>query len=196
MYELPKESVYTRNNDSLRVLVNKSNYYVKQNNEMIRVHNYNVDPLLKKFNKQQLQVFIKQGYINVFRFDNGSYKLTAQGRIKGGGPLLAWAGYWGTKAVCYGAALAAGSAAVVSTAGLAAGAAGTMAASGAIAAVSTSTGTAVVAGAIGASTTATAAATTATVAVVGSSGSIAAAVGAVESAATAVGALGALIPWL
>jgi hypothetical protein len=101
--KLPENSVYVPSKlGNLKVLVEQDGYYVKSKDTLKKVQNYDVDPLLKKIDKEALKAFLDKGYISVSQFDNGEYKLTAHGRVKGGGPISGWIGYWGTKTLAWG----------------------------------------------------------------------------------------------
>ncbi len=71
---------------SLKVMRTNDGYEVLKNNARHKVHNYDVDPLLKKLDKKALGSFLasKAGYIEVSKFDNGDYKLQAKMRLNGG----------------------------------------------------------------------------------------------------------------
>jgi len=137
-------------------------------------------------NPEQIQRFVERGNrIRAIRLNDGEYRLQAMVPVKGGGPILAGLFYSGTKAVCYGSAIAAATAAVGATGGgalLVAGAAEAVAVTGAgfaAAAITTAGGAAAATTAVGA-----AAATGVSV------------VALIESASLFMGALGAAIPFL
>ena len=177
---------------------NEEGYYAKQDKSTYHIKSYDIDPLLKKLKGDKLQKFLDIGYISLHQMDNEDFVLKAHVRGLGGGPILAGIFYWGTKAICYGTALAAGSAAVttvvVASGGSvapvmvgaalvkAAGAGSTIGMAAVSAGITTSGGTAI--------------ATTLTAGTLTSAGSIPAAIALVESAASAAGTIGMLIPWL
>jgi len=141
-------------------------------------------------------------YLVVNQFENGEYYIHSHSRMLGGGPLLAVAGYWLTKVICYGTATAATVTAVIAVAPAAAG----VIVSGATAAAATLAG-GVVAGGVGAvavtatgavgaaiATTAGEAAVVATVTTISAAGGVAATVAAVETASMGVAAFLAWLP--
>lgn len=176
----------------VKVFHNGKNFFVKEKHQASKqIHNYDVDPLLQKMTPEQLDTFQKTaGFLVAKRLSNGEYKLDAHVKGLGGGPYTASLFYWATKTLCYGTALAATGAAVVSTGG----AAGAI--SGALVAATTSgagTATTVTAAAIvGAG--GTEAATVATTYFVTAAGGAQAAITAVESASTVMGVIGMMLP--
>ncbi len=85
------------------VCYNQGRFFVNHEGNLCLVKGYDTDPLLRKMDNKQLKAFLdKNGYITVKKLSDDSYKLTAHARIKGGGPISGWIGYWGTKAVGYG----------------------------------------------------------------------------------------------
>lgn len=174
------------------------------------VQSHFVDPLLRRMSPEQLTTFVEQGNrIRAIRLNNGEHRLQAMVPGIGGGPISGLIAYWATKSLCYGAAAAATTTAVVATGGtavaLATGAAATVAAgtiaAGAgtavvVAGVTATEAAAVVAGGLAATAGMVEGAALATTAVVTSAGGVAAAVAAVESASFAAGAFFAAIPFL
>ena len=140
---------------------------------------------------KQLVAFLEVGYFRLQKQD-GQIQMRMSTRLRGGGPVAGYIGYWATKAICYGAAVAGATAAVVSTGGAAG------AATGAVVAASTAgvgTSAAVAGGAIaGAGLATEAAVTTATAVTV--AGGAAGFVTAVESTSLGVGVVLTAIPFL
>jgi hypothetical protein len=169
-----------------QVIRDEHGFRVFDGQQECMVKPYFVDSLLKRMNHEQVQRFIELGNrIRVIRLSDGEYRLQAMVPVKGGGPILACLFYSGTKAVCYGSAIAAATAAVGATGGgalLVAGAAEAAAVTGAGVAAA---GIAAVGG--------TTAATTAVGAAAATGLSV---VALVESASVFMGALGAAIPFL
>jgi hypothetical protein len=89
------------------------------------VAKYFVDKSIRNMPTEQIQKFLKNnGYLSVNQMSDQGYSIKANGRINGGGPLLASFLYGATKATCYGTAVAAVGAVVVTTGGLAGAAVG------------------------------------------------------------------------
>jgi len=169
-----------------QVIRDENGFRVFDGQQEHTVQPYFVDTLLKRMNPEQIQRFVERGNrIRAIRLNDGEYRLQAMVPVKGGGPILAGLFYSGTKAVCYGSAIAAATAAVGATGGgalLVAGAAEAVAVTGAgfaAAAITTAGGAAAATTAVGA-----AAATGVSV------------VALIESASLFMGALGAAIPFL
>ena len=196
-----------------------SNFYVWSNDQRYQVNYYDLDPILRNPCKEKLQKFFKQHYIAVSQCDNGDFIIKSRVRTRGGGPILASAFYWGTKAVCYGTAGAAIGAGVATGVPMVAGAAttalaaaGVPAAAGSAAATAATTvaattatagasavvtpGSIAVTAAIGTSAAATETAAFVTASTVATSGGVAGAVATVEAASAGMGAIGMMIPFL
>ncbi|MBI2742358.1 MAG: hypothetical protein HYX48_00375 [Chlamydiales bacterium] len=170
-------------------------FVINERAESFLIPRANLSSELRGISASELQKSLSVGYLRLKK-SGEEYGLELNYRLPGGGPLAGWIGYWGTKAICYGAAIAAGAAAVITTGGAIAGAGGTALTGGLVATASTTTGTAFVAGAIGSLPSATLLATEATVATVSSAGGVAGAVTAVESAAGFIGTGLLCCPWL
>lgn len=177
----------------LRLYTNNIKFYVEDENASYRIEKHNINPLLHEVAKRGvLDKFKDAGYIRVNKLEDGKYELLAKVRGEGGGPILAGILYYGTKALCYGTALAGATTVVVATGGLAGAATGAgVTAIG----LGASAGTSVVAGGIAGAGLAGEAAL-ATASVVTSSGGIVGAFAAVEAGATLMGAVGMAIPFL
>lgn len=189
------------------IMRDNTGYKVFDKGHWNRVNNYDVDPTLRKMNKEQLCKYMAAGCkIRAKRCSNGDYVLRTFVPGKGGGPVTGFAAYWATKVICYGTAAAATATVVVATAPAAAafatGAAATVAAgsiaagagTAAVAGITAEVAAGVVAGGIAAAGAEGAAA--ATVATVSAAGGIGAAVAAVEAASWGVGAFFTAIPFL
>ena len=84
-------------------LFHKDNQFLVEHNEQIRrVHSYDVEPALRKMTPAQLAAFQKIGYIQLKKLSNGEFKLNANVRGLGGGIGGAAFGVWLGKAVVYG----------------------------------------------------------------------------------------------
>lgn len=94
-------SVRTFGDESrIQVFHHGKDFYIKenQNPELKCVHSYDVDPLLKKMNSEQLAQFQRAaGYIVAKRLSNGEYKLRARVNGVGGGILGAEVGFFAGK---------------------------------------------------------------------------------------------------
>lgn len=88
---------------NINLLKKDKEFFVEKDGVEKLVKSYDMDELLKKADKRQLLAFIEQqGHIEISQTDNADYILRSKGRINGGGPVLAWIGYWGVKAFGYG----------------------------------------------------------------------------------------------
>ena len=172
------------------LLHDESGFSVVKDQKVNSVESRWVDPLLRDISKERLKSFLTFGKIVVNQMDNEEFSLKAKMLVKGGGPILAAIGYFGTKAVAYGT-LIGGALGIVGATG---GGAVAVAAGGEALAVTglATAGTGTVAAAIGTSTTATTVASAATYSAVATG--FATTVAAVEGWATWLGALGACIP--
>ena len=150
------------------------------------VKSHFVDPLLKRMNPEQLTKFVEQGNrIRNIRMSNGQHRLQTMIPGKGGGPILAGLFYGATKAVCYGSAIAAATAAVGATGG------------GALVVAGAGEAIAVAGSGLAATAIATAGGTAAATATVGAAAATGlSVVGLIESASIFMGAVGAAIPFL
>jgi len=183
------------------ILRDDTGYKVLDNGRWNQVKSYDVDPALRKMNKEQLCKFFAAGCkIRATKTNNGDYILRSFVPGKGGGLVLAYAFYWATKAAAYGALTGAAVTAVAATGGAAA--AGAVGAVGAVATAGAGAATTVAAGAVasgvGSAVGVSVAATAATTAVAGAGAAagLAAVTTAIEAASLAAGALGAWIPFL
>lgn len=191
--ELVNSRAVSSKNEALKLYTNNKDLYVEDEDAVYRVDIAEMNKDLRDILKYKaLSKFIEnQGYIRINE-DDDKYSLAAKVRGDGGGPILAGAFYWGTKAFCYGTALAGATTAVVATGGIAGAVTGAgvgLVGSGATA------GAGVVASTIAGAGLATEAAM-ATASVVTSSGGIVGAIAAVEAGATFMGAVGMAIPFL
>lgn len=150
---------------------------------------------LRGISPETLQKILNFGYLSLNKQES-DYTLRFDGKIYGGGPVCGFIGYWGTKAICYGGAIAAATTVVVGTGGAIAGPVGTAIASGAASTVATTTGTGIVAAAVGSSPVAVGIATELTMATVSTAGGVGGAIAAVESASSLIGTSLLLCPFL
>lgn len=83
------------------------NFYVIHNTIKTRIKLHDTDAELRAISKKKLKAFLKCGYLRLKQFDNGEYKVYANVRGVGGGPIGAgvgvFIGKFGTYAVCHGA---------------------------------------------------------------------------------------------
>ncbi len=166
-------------------------FYVKHDGIQTKVANYHLTKELRGISPQCLQGFLEVGYLSLKKIGD-EFAIQGSLRLLGGGPISGAVGYWLTKTLCYGTAVAAATTAVVATGGAAG------AATGALVAGSTASatmGASVVGGAIAGAGLAAEAATLTGATVLGA-GSVAGAVAAVESASLTVGAILTAIPFL
>lgn len=93
-------------------------YDILKGTTRTEVKPYDVDSLLKKLDKDKLEVFINEGhgYPEIIQLSNGDYKLKAHVRAQGGGEVTGKVLYWTVKGVCWGV-LAAGAAVGIATVG-------------------------------------------------------------------------------
>ncbi|GEM_PF-2032979 len=169
--------------NNIQLFHNEDGFYVVQSNETYFVEKCWVDSSLQDISSDDLKDFLVTGYISVNQMDNGEFSLQVKNLIKGGGFIAGSIAYWGTKALCYGAALA--------------GAGSVVAGTGGAAGVALAGGTAVATGGVGAGTAFVGAviaklglgtkAAMLTTSVITSTGSVAGAVAAVETASAAAG---------
>ncbi|MBP9764768.1 hypothetical protein KBD08_00345 [Candidatus Babeliales bacterium] len=142
-------------------------------------------------------ICVKQEYVTL-RFitveDYANFLASNNSILIHNGPISGAIGYWFTKTLCYGTAVAAAGTIVVTTGGVAGAAVGAATAAG-TAAAGASTGAAIVAGAISGAGLASEAAV-ATAAVASTAGGLAGTVAAVETASTFVGTALTLCPFL
>lgn len=180
---------------ALSAVADKHGFAVVKDGQETRVHNHDVDPVLRRANKKQLLHLLKQHRLRITQFDNDDFKLALSSELKGGGPLLAAWFYTGTKAACYGGAIAAMGSAIAATGGVAS---VPLAVGGAVATAGATTAAAGTAAGIG--TAASAAGATAALGSVGAAavgaGTLTGWVAAVEGASLFMGAVGAAIPFL
>lgn len=198
------------------VLHDEEGFHVLQDNIVRRVDNHDIDAKLRNASPEQLQAFLKVGYLSVNKLSDGNYKIGAKVRGLGGGPVLAMLFYGSTKGVIYGATAAASVAGLTaagaaiggtfggqvgaevggSVGGLIAAGSGLVASGTPIIVGSATTAGTLAAGAVGGSAVATTAATTAAGAAIAVTGG--SAVGyhaATEIAAVAMWHIGMWIPW-
>ena len=115
---LPNEVLATRNiHEPINVLYNKEGFSVVNDKKLTRVKSYDVAPELRKMDVSRAAQVLAATQLRVSKLSNGEYTIDRHGELKGGGIICASIAYFGTKAVCYGAAIAAGGAAVAATGG-------------------------------------------------------------------------------
>jgi hypothetical protein len=190
--EIPNHALIAK--DSVRLLHDKTHFYVSDENASYRVENHEVSPLLKQVLKRNaLSEYSKSCKIRVKKHKDGMYSLVEKVPGKGGGAVLAGLFYGVVKVGAYAGMVAmgvgAGAAVTAATGGTAAApvVAGTIVlAKGALGATAgmAAVGTAV------ATTSAGAALGTGTAALIATSGGVAGYLAAVESAALWAGAVG------
>lgn len=172
------------------------------------IQNAFVDKTIRNVPSDKLIKFLEKGYLSVNKMSDGQYTLKANVKGLGGGAYLAWLFYGGTKSLCYGTVIAAGTGVIatgvgagVAAAGLGGTAVGTtltaattkVAASSILGGMSSTAAGGVAAG-LASTAGGAALATEATAAAITATGSIAAFHTAVEVASVFMGALGAAIP--
>lgn len=205
IFEINRQGFHFPHDKPMTMLYDTEKGFIAIHENLLQViPPYNCSSELRDVTMEDIQHLLTHGYIRVHEADNGELRLEWHGRLKGGGPYLAYYFYWTTKTLCYGSLLGAaavgGSAIIASTGGtatiplatgLALGKAGIV--SGAM-----SIGATTVASAV---TSTTAGATLGTIAA-GSAGTIVAAgggswgiIGAVETVSLLAGVAGAWIPW-
>jgi hypothetical protein len=144
-YEVPRESVFAPERLAITALMHsKKGFQIKQDDALQQVANHNVDKPLRAMSSEQLQAFVKGGYISVNQLGNGEFTLRANGRGLGGGPILGPIGYWAVKGLCYGTAIGGAIGTVAATGGLAGAVVGGLVGEAAAAASLTTAGTSIV----------------------------------------------------
>lgn len=191
--ELIERANVSSADESLKLYTNHKDMFVEDETAAYRIERHGMNKNMRDvLVYKALKKFKEAGYIRINKDEDGKYALVAKVRGEGGGPILAGIFYYGTKAVCYGTALAGATTAVVATGGLA----GAVTGAGVTAVgLGASAGTTLVAGGVAGAGLAGEAAL-ATASVVTSSGGIVGAIAAVEAGATFMGAVGLAIPFL
>jgi len=89
--QIPQECVFAPSRlGELDVSFDGSSFSVND----IPVQNYELDSVLKEVkNQDDLESLLSNAKLSVGQYDSGEYKLVAMGGLKGGDPILAWAGY-------------------------------------------------------------------------------------------------------
>lgn len=187
--ELQLKTIYAKK--PLKLYNNGQHFFVEENNLRCMVKPWLVDAKLRKKSHACLTAMQHHGYINIAKLGN-DYKIEFRERGLGGGPLAGWIGYWGTKAICYGTAVAATGTTLVTTGGVAGAAVATLITG---ATSTASLGTALIGAAIAGGGLATEAAVV-TGGAIAAGGSVAAVVAGVETAATSIGAILLACPFL
>lgn len=171
---------------------NGKNFSLYCDGEKQTIHNYDVDPLLRKLDEKKIMQFLKAGSIKISKYDNGEFSIKSLIKGLGGGPVTAAAAYWLTKTVCYGVAIGGATTAITTVAPMAAGAGPVLAMGLNLATGGASLATTTIGAGIGASTTLGGPAAMATTGVL--SGGIVEAVAAVEGASNAAFLIGLWLP--
>lgn len=70
----------------------KEGFFVRSNDEDVRVHPYDTDPIFKNRNQKDVLKFALGNKLMLKKFNNGEYKVEAAGGLKGGGVGGAWLG--------------------------------------------------------------------------------------------------------
>ncbi len=190
--EVPSHAVSTK--EQIKLLHDKTHFYVSDENASYRVPSHEVSPLLKQVLKRNaLAEYSRSCKIGVKRHKDGTYSLVDKVGGKGGGPILAALAYGTVKAVAYAGmvAMGVGAGAVITTATGGTAAAPIVAGTVVLAkgALGVTTGAAAVGTAV-AATSAGAAMGTGTAALIATSGGVAGYLAFVETAAAWAGALG------
>ena len=86
-YELKQKTIMTAYGlGKVGVLHDKEGFKVKQNGNIRKVHNYDLDQSLRGVSSERLAQFEEMGVcLLVKQFDNGDFKLGLSGRLNGGG---------------------------------------------------------------------------------------------------------------
>jgi hypothetical protein len=95
-------------------------FFIKQNNAIIPINNYDVDPLLRCITPAQLQAFLNKNYIVVNQMSNGDFTLKANGRLLGAGPVAGMCAAWIVRGTMYTAGATVVTGAVIASAPIAA----------------------------------------------------------------------------
>lgn len=89
---VPQEHLFSRQEFGPVTVELKEDSFFVNNTELQRS---DLDDVLRKVRKpEQLQALLTCRYIAVNKANNGEYSLASQGKLEGGGPILAW-GAWG-----------------------------------------------------------------------------------------------------
>ncbi len=190
--EVPDHALIAK--DPVKVLHDKTHYYVSDENASYRVENHEVSPLLKQVLKRNaLAEYSRSCKIRVKKHKDGTYSLIEKVPGKGGGPILAGLFYGIVKVGAYAGmvAMGVGAGAVVTAASGGTGAAPVVAGTIVLAkgAIGATAGMAAVGTAV-ATTSAGAALGTGTAALIATSGGVAGYLATVEAAAAWAGAAG------
>lgn len=78
--------------EKVGLFYDKEGFFVRSNDEDVRVHSYDTDPIFKNKNQKDVLKFALGNKLKLKKFDNGEYRVEAAGGLKGGGILGAWAG--------------------------------------------------------------------------------------------------------
>ena len=107
-------------NASAAVVGHTGKYWtVTEHDRSYRVGRESTCDVLRNINKTNMARFMQKGRISAHKLNDGSYMLRGHVNGVGGGPIAGWIAYWGTKALCYGTGIAAGTTVVVASGGLA-----------------------------------------------------------------------------
>jgi hypothetical protein len=103
----------------MQLVRNKNNFIFHDGNHKYAVSPHFIDPLLKRMNQEQLNIFVKQGNrIRVIRMSDGTHRLQSIIPGKGGGPISAKIAYEITKTICLSNVMGAGIGAAIATGGI------------------------------------------------------------------------------
>jgi hypothetical protein len=90
--EIPKEHVFARESAGQVLVAFKENNFFVNDKELQRS---DLDDTLRKVRKpEELKALLQHRYIAVNKANNGEFSIASEGKLDGGGPILAW-GVWG-----------------------------------------------------------------------------------------------------
>jgi hypothetical protein len=99
-FEVPVSSLSVPNHLAITALMySKEGFRVVQNNASKEVAAHNVDKTIRSVSSEQLEAFVKGGYISVNQLENGEFTLSAKVRGPGGGLATGVVVYEGVKII-------------------------------------------------------------------------------------------------
>lgn len=72
-------------NEKVDLFYDKEGFFVRSNDEDVRVHSYDIDPIFKDRSQKDVLRFALGNKIKLKKFNNGEYRVEAAGGLKGGG---------------------------------------------------------------------------------------------------------------
>lgn len=101
MYIEPKSVFVPEKLGKMELYHNRQGFYVRKDDQKIKIQKYFTDPMVRNLDKKQLKAFLEGGYLMVNQMEGGELSLKSKIRLEGSGVLGASIGAFLGKAAVY-----------------------------------------------------------------------------------------------